>query len=96
MYLAGDPLVLSEVMPVLENLGLRALAEDQVPVRPATGRGESVQTFFVQDRRGKALDVDGVGARLTDALLAIRAGRVESDLLNRLVVEAGLDWRAVD
>ena len=95
-YLPGEPLVLSEFMPVLENLGLRALTEDQVAVRPASGSRLTVQTFFLQDRRGRRLDVDAIGPRLTDALLALRDGRVENDLLNRLVVEAGLDWRAVD
>src|SRR5207244_2368866 len=34
-YLARAPLVLSEFMPVLENLGLRVLAEDQEGVTPA-------------------------------------------------------------
>ncbi|HYR96895.1 MAG TPA: NAD-glutamate dehydrogenase domain-containing protein, partial [Candidatus Binatus sp.] len=95
-YLPGEPLVLSEFMPVLENLGLRALAEDQVAVCPTSGSRLTVQTFFVQDRQGRRLDLDAVGPRLTDALLALRAGRTENDLLNRLVLEAGLDWRAVD
>ena len=94
-YLARAPLVLSEFMPVLENLGLRVLAEDQEGVTPAGAPGQSVQTFFVQDRAGRRLDPEAVGPRLVAALLALGAGRAESDTLNRLVVEAGLDWRAV-
>jgi glutamate dehydrogenase len=94
-YLAGEPLVLSEFMPVLENLGLRALAEDQVIITPAAGRRLALQTFHVQDRAGRRLDVDTVGPRLADVLLALRARRIENDVLNRLVLEAGLDWRAV-
>jgi len=94
-YLARAPLVLSEFMPVLENLGLRVLAEDQEGVTPAGAPRQSVQTFFVQDRAGRRLDPEAVGPRLTAALLALGAGRAESDALNRLVVEAGLDWRAV-
>ncbi len=95
LHLAGEPLVLSEFMPVLENLGLRVLGEDQEEVRPAGGPRQSVQTFFVQDRAGRRLDPEAVGPRLTDALLALGAGRAESDALGRLVVEGGLDWRAV-
>jgi len=95
-YLAGAPLVLSEFMPVLEDLGLRALAEDQVVATPAGGPSCAVQSFFVQDRRGQPLAADAVGARLVDALLAVHGRRIRSDVLNRLVVEAGLDWRAVD
>src|SRR5207253_2677407 len=94
-YLARAPLVLSEFMPVLENLGLRVLEEDQEEVTPAGAPRQSVQTFFVQDRAGRRLDPEAVGPRLVAALLALGAGRAESDTLNRLVVEAGLDWRAV-
>jgi glutamate dehydrogenase len=96
LYVAGEPLVLSEFMPVLENLGLRALAENQVVVTPAERPRLFVQTFLVQDARGRRLDPPAVGARLADALLAIAAGRAENDALNRLVLEAGLDWRSVD
>jgi glutamate dehydrogenase len=96
LYIAGEPVVLSEFMPVLEHLGLRALAEDQVSVAPPNRPPLYVQTFVVQDRQGRRLDESAVGVRLIDALLALRAGRVENDVLGRLVLEAGLDWRAVD
>src|SRR5439155_6263878 len=95
LYVPGEPLVLSDFVPVLENLGLRALAEDQVAVTPHGAPRLFVQTFFVQDREGRRLDA-AAGPRLIDALLAVRAGRVASDRLGRLVLEAGLDWRAVD
>ncbi|HYY05230.1 MAG TPA: hypothetical protein VE997_01535, partial [Candidatus Limnocylindria bacterium] len=68
-YLARDPLVLSEFMPVLENLGLRVLAEDQEVVTSAGAPRQSVQTFFVQDRAGHRLDPGSAGPRLTAALL---------------------------
>src|SRR5439155_348957 len=93
-YLAREPLVLSEFMPVLENLGLRVLAEDQEGVTPAGAPRQSVQTFFVQDRAGRQLDPEGVGARLPAALLALGGGRAESGTRNRLGVGAGLGRRA--
>ena len=96
LYAPDAPLVLSECLPMLENLGLRVLAEDQVAVTPADGPPLFVQTFLVQDRRERTLDVTAIEARLADALLALRAGRVENDCLNRLVLEAGLDWRQID
>src|SRR5438552_2262803 len=95
VYIAGEPLVLSDFVPVLENLGLRVIAEDQVAVIPADAPRLFVQTFFVQDRQGRRLDA-AAGPRLIDALLAVRAGRVTGDPLGRLVLEAALDWRAVD
>src|SRR3989454_102043 len=60
-YLARAPLVLSEFMPVLENLGLRVLAEDQEEVTPAGAPRQSAQTFFVQDRAWRPLDPQAGG-----------------------------------
>ena len=96
LYLAGQPLVLSDVMPMFENLGLRVVAEDQVTITPDGGPRLFVDTFLVQDRQGRRLDVAAVRGRMSEAILALHAGQVTNDRLNRLVLEAGLDWRAVD
>jgi glutamate dehydrogenase len=95
-YLGGQPLVLSEVMPILENLGLRVVAEDRVSVTPEGGPSLFIETFLVQDRQERRLDVGAVAGRLTEAILALQARQVTNDRLNRLILEAGLDWRAVD
>jgi glutamate dehydrogenase len=94
LYLPDAPLVLSECLPLFEHLGLRTLGEDQVVVRPPAGGTFALQTFTVQDRQGRPLP-EAAGPPLAEAILALRAGRAESDVLNRLVLDAGLDWRAV-
>ncbi len=96
IYVGERPLVLTDVLPVLEHLGLRTLNEDRVTVTPAGQRRLHVHRFLVQDRTGRALDLPSVAAPLRDALLAVWRGRTADDLLNRLVLEAGLDWRAVE
>ncbi len=90
-----EPLVLSEIMPVLENLGLRVFAEDTVTLPMLGDVPAHVETFFVQDESGSRLDVDRDAERLIAAILAVRAGSVESDGLNRLVLTAGLTWQRV-
>src|SRR5581483_5193697 len=94
-YTMAGPVPLAELLPQLEHLGLRPLSEDQVAVRPAGEVPGFVQSFQVEDRRGRSIDVGACGPRLADALLAVRAGRAEDDVLGRLVLETGLDWRAV-
>jgi glutamate dehydrogenase len=94
-YTTVSPVPLAELLPQLEHLGLRPLTEDQVAVRPAGEVPGFVQSFQVEDRQGRSVDVAACGPRLGDALLAVRAGRAEDDALGRLVLEAGLDWRAV-
>jgi glutamate dehydrogenase len=96
-FVARLPLILSECMPTLENLGLRVLAEEQVTVAPRGGETRYfVHAFRVQDRAARRLDVEAVGALLVDAIRSVRTGRADDDVLNRLVVEARLDWRAVE
>lgn len=86
------PLILSDVMPVLESLGLQVDAE-----YPHTliGDGPTVHLheFRVSDPSGPEVPADA--PHLTDMLLEALAGRFEVDGLNRLVLSAGLTWREV-
>jgi glutamate dehydrogenase len=96
LYLTGDRLVLSDFLPVLENLGLKVFAEDALDVAlPQVGR-VTVHTFIVQGAGGEPIDADAAAPLLTPALLLLRAGRIENDRLNALILGAGLEWRQVD
>ena len=96
LYRRGDQLVLSDIMPVLEDLGLRVFAEDPVAIPALDGTPVYLHTFLVQDTAGAKLDVRRHAARLTAALLQVQNGAMESDALNRLVLAAGLSWQEVD
>jgi glutamate dehydrogenase len=96
LYLAEEELVLSDFLPVLENLGLKVFAEDPVAVTlPEVGQVR-IHTFFVQDTAGARLDVAQAAPLLKPALLMLHAGRIENDPLNALILQAGLEWRQVD
>ncbi|MFQ5666657.1 MAG: NAD-glutamate dehydrogenase [Candidatus Binatia bacterium] len=96
LYLAGQQLVLSDFLPVLENLGLRVFAEVPLEVTlPQVGQVH-MHTFFVQDTRGAQLDVEAAAPLLKPALLMLHGGRLESDRLNTLILQAGLNWQQVD
>jgi glutamate dehydrogenase len=96
LYLAGEELVLSDFLPVLENLGLRVRSEDALEVALPEVGAVRLHTFYVQDAAGAPLDVDAATPHLQTALLLLHAGRIENDRLNALVLSAGLDWRQVD
>ncbi len=87
---------LSELMPILQNFGIRVLSEDAHDLWPIVGdrkRRASVQSFRVQALRGRALSLLPGASLLTDALSAVRLGRAENDPLNALTLEAALSWR---
>jgi glutamate dehydrogenase len=84
-------LVLSEVMPVLENLGLRVLEQISYPLAETSG----LDIFRVQDQHAQPLDVLEHGERLRAALTTLLPGQAENDRLNKLVLYASLTLRQV-
>ena len=96
LYRLGPRLVLSHFMPILENAGLRVIAESPAKLRgPAVPEG-AVHTFAVQTAGKSPLDLGEVGRPLVDTILAVSAGDATNDRLNGLVAAAGLAWREVE
>lgn len=99
IYSRGEPISLSQSVPVFENMGLFVDFETGYPVRPLTPpRADAPDTYWVHDlamRRtdGQAFDFEEVGAAFQDAFVAVWMGRVENDGFNRLIFEAGASWR---
>jgi glutamate dehydrogenase len=95
LYRVGERIQLSQVVPILEALGLRVVEE--VPTHlHGDGDDRFLHDFGVLGPDGRPLDADGDGQRVADAIAAVWRGRAESDSLHRLVVTAGLDWRQVE
>ena len=95
VYVRGERLVLSDFMPILENVGLRVLSMSPFDAVDEQG-GARIYTFSVQDEERRTLDLDTRGALLTRAILAVAAGDASSDGLNGLVLSAGINWRQID
>ncbi len=86
-------IVLSDALPMLENLGLRILSEHPFELS-AEGRTYAVQDFVVQPQRPLG-DLAAVRASFEEAFARVWSGDAESDGFNRLVLGAGLSWRQV-
>ena len=94
VYHHGRSMVLSEVLPILENLGFRVL--DQIPyLVQIEGEDRGIELFRVHGPGHRTVDVREHGPRLTEALEALLHADAENDRLNRLVLFAGLDVRQV-
>ncbi|MCA9791355.1 MAG: NAD-glutamate dehydrogenase, partial [Candidatus Eremiobacteraeota bacterium] len=99
IYHRDDNLVLSQVLPVLENLGLRVLLQSSHKIATRgrlSGLTATIDVFRVQDKRsGKPLDVRKDKKRLVEAMVVLLEGRAENDRLNGLITSGGLSWREV-
>ena len=94
VYRSGGDIALSEVLPQLENLGLRVLTEHVHEIDDASGP-LSIQDFEVQPVGKLTFTVEQVGALFEDAFEHIWRGDAENDGFNRLVLGAKLSWRQV-
>lgn len=98
IYHEGGPVVLSEVMPMMENMGVKVVEEMPFEVLPANGAEGSVvfiHNFALETRGRVSIDFTAVREAFHDAFVRVWTGEVEDDGFNRLVLGAGLDWRDV-
>jgi glutamate dehydrogenase len=97
LYSDGKPVALSDVLPMLEHMGVKVLAEAGPFEVHIAGRTESVHIhdFAMQTRNGTTVDLGAVKAEFEGAFLRVWEGRMEDDGFNRLVLRAGLGWREV-
>ena len=97
LYREGEPAPLSDLMPILENMGLKGLIEEGLEVRRQAPDGATsivwVHDVLLQDDRGEHLVFGDIKGPFESALLAVWAGRTENDGFNRLVLELGVAWR---
>ncbi len=89
------PLELSDVIPVLENLGLRVLGEHPYKIKSASHGVVWMHDFQLTFGLPVTVDVHAVRDHFEEAFLNIWRGNSESDPFNRLVLGARLNWREV-
>ncbi len=93
IFRPGEPLPLSDALPILENLGVRVVSERPYHLEPDDGSAWWIQDFELEHPRGAAIDPAEAERRFEDAFSRVLAGECENDGLNRLVLEAGLSAR---
>jgi glutamate dehydrogenase len=91
---AGEPVPLSEIMPRLENMGVRVLTEQSYAVQPRGGVKIPVRDFTLASE-GMADDLRPVKAKFQEALIRVWRKEAEDDGFNRLILAAGLEWHEV-
>ena len=96
IYNAGDAVPLSDVLPMLENMGFKVIDEQPYRVE-LTGDADSVwiHDFGMQARAGANVHLDALKPLFEAAFARLWAGDMEDDGFNKLILLAGLGWRDV-
>ena len=98
LFQRDNPVSLSSVLPLLENMGLSAISEDPYEVKPNDGNKSSVwvHDFLVEVDPGARLDsIKNVKTLFEKALFEAWYNNIENDSLNKLVLFAQMAWRDV-
>jgi glutamate dehydrogenase len=89
----GAPMTLSDMLPVLHNLGLEVIDERPYVVRPNGLDPVNVSVIGVRTEHAEDLVVPEVNIRVSDTFRRVQQGDADNDSFNRLVLGAGLNWR---
>jgi len=92
VYQPNDPIPLSDILPMLENMGLRVIAERPYKLR-VEGNEAWIHDFRMAMRSETQTNPQEVVDQFSDAFIGVYQGKIENDGFNRLVLEADLDWR---
>jgi glutamate dehydrogenase len=90
---ANEPISISDILPMLENFGLRVLAEHPYQVA-AAGRTVWIQDFELEADLKRA-DIAALEPLFKEAFLAAWRGDIENDGFNRLLLCASLSARDI-
>ena len=89
----NEPLVLSSVLPLLEDMGTRVYTERPYPVHLQNSETFWIQNFELQFDDTPNIDIESSATRFQEGFRQALFGEAESDGFNRLILAARLDAR---
>jgi len=91
----AEPVPISDVLPMLENFGLRVISERPYELLWPEGGTAWIQDFELEHRDGLIVDIPHVQDYFREAFSAAWSGALENDGFNRLVLVADLQARQI-
>lgn len=95
VYQYDSTIPLSDVIPILENMGLRVISEHPYALRCQDGRSVWINDFGMEYFSASSFYLDDVKELLQEAFAKVWFCEAKSDSLNRLVLTAALNWREI-
>lgn len=88
-------IALSDVLPTLENMGLRVIGERPHEIIFKDGSSVWITDFDMVYVKNEAIDIDNLRDKFQDAFANIWFHNAEDDGFNHLVLAAGLMWHEI-
>jgi glutamate dehydrogenase len=97
VYRLGDPIVLSDSLPMLEHMGARVFGESSYRLNTGLPEGGaiSLHDFELQAQVAEEIEPETLARLFEDSFAKVFRGEVENDDFNRLVLLAGLSAQEI-
>jgi len=96
IYRADVPIPISDLLPMLENMGLRVIAERPYQLDFPEQRSAWIQDLELELRGAGGSAFEALATAVKQTFVAVWTGEMDSDSLNRLTLSAGVPWRQVN
>lgn len=90
-----QPIILSDILPLIENLGFKALSEQEYNIS-FNGKICHLCEFNLEPKNEIEFPFEDIKVNVEDALHYLSIGEFENDLLCNLIVISGLKWHQVN
>jgi glutamate dehydrogenase len=95
IFRGQDAIPISDLLPMLENMGLKVIAERPYGLEFGGGRRAWIQDLELVIQGSAESKFEVLEAEIKSALTAVWTGRMDNDSFNQLTLVAGVPWRLV-
>ncbi len=95
LFRAEHTIPLSDVLPILENMGMRVIGEQPFQLILANGKNYWINDFSMLYSRVDQINAANYKNNFQEAFAKIWFGEAENDGFNQLILAASLNWRQV-
>ncbi|MCK7547123.1 NAD-glutamate dehydrogenase [Marinobacter koreensis] len=95
LFFPDEPLPLSDVMPIFDNLGFRVLGEHPFEVLDRHGKSVWIHDFTLQAHTGDVVDIHRIRPIFEELFRRVWHGEAENDAFNRLMLSSYMNWREI-
>ncbi len=95
LFYPDEPLPLSDVMPVFDNLGFRVIGEHPFEVTDRHNKTVWIHDFTLQAYTGNVVDIHRIRPIFEDLFRRVWHGEAENDAFNRLLLSSYMSWREI-
>ncbi|MCW8092300.1 NAD-glutamate dehydrogenase [Alteromonas sp. ASW11-130] len=95
LFHKAEPIHLSDVLPMLENFGLRVVDESPYKITCSENERNWVMDFTMLHKSGQHMDMEKAQELFQDAFSKVWHNNLEDDAFNRLILGGGMTGRRV-